>query len=202
MIGERHREPDLRLERGHVLTSSRLTTWWRRRAHSRLGRTDPTTIPTPRGPDQDRFRGEIQAPADEVEAPGDKLARLRAPVIRIDREPTLPSAARRIRRRLPGDEKFGDPWSTAGRTPVEVIARGVSALQPGRESVAKELGLSAAIGLGGDWSRARRPRVGAALHRPRRISAWALQAGDVAVLERLREIVGTVVERVEDLHIS
>ncbi len=62
---------------------------------------------------------------------------------RLDTEPSLLSVARGIRRRLPGDEKFADPLSTAGRAPVELIARGVSSLQPGRESVAKELGLSA-----------------------------------------------------------
>ncbi len=148
-------------------------------------------------PDQDRLREGIQAPADEVEAPADRLARLRAAVIRIDSEPTLLSAARRIRRRLPGDEKFGDPLSTAGRAPVEVIARGVSALQPGRESVAKELGLSAlqiwqsvseATGRGrGELEMALlfTDLVG--------FSAWALRAGDAAVLELLREV-GTVVE--------
>jgi adenylate cyclase len=148
-------------------------------------------------PDQDRGPGGIQDLAEEVEAPADRLARLRAAVMRIDREPTLLSAARRIRRRLPGDEKFGDPLSTAGRRPVEVIARGVSALQPGRESVAKELGLSAlqiwqsvseAAGRGrGDLELALlfTDLVG--------FSAWALQAGDAAVLELLREV-GTAVE--------
>jgi hypothetical protein len=72
-------------------------------------------------PDQGRLRAGIQASADEVEAPA-RLAWLHAAVMRIDPEPTLLSAARRIRRRLPGDEKFGDPLSTSGRTPVEVMA--------------------------------------------------------------------------------
>jgi class 3 adenylate cyclase len=148
-------------------------------------------------PDQDRFREVIQDPADEVEAPADRLARGRDAVLRIDREPALLSAARRIRRRLPGDERFGDPLSASGRTPVEVIARGVSALQPGRESVAKELGFSAlqlwqsvseATGRGrGDLEMALlfTDLVG--------FSAWALGAGDAAVLELLREV-GTEVE--------
>jgi adenylate cyclase len=148
-------------------------------------------------PDQDRLREGIQAPADEVEAPVDRLARLRAAVMRIDGEPTLLLAARRIRRRLPSDEKFGDPLSTAGRAPVEVIGRGISALQPRRESVAKELGLSAlqiwqsvseATGRGrGDLEMALlfTDVVG--------FSAWALHAGDAAVLELLRDV-GTVVE--------
>jgi class 3 adenylate cyclase len=154
-------------------------------------------------PDQDRRREGIQAPADDVEPSAARLARLRAAVVRLDSEPTLLSAARRIRRRLPGDEKFGDPLSTAGRAPVEMIARNVSALQPGRESVAKELGLSAlqmwqsvseATGRGrGDLEMALlfTDLVG--------FSSWALHAGDAAVLELLREV-GTAVEAVIGEH--
>jgi adenylate cyclase len=154
-------------------------------------------------PDEDRRREGIQAPAEHIEQPADRLARLRAAVVRLDSEPTLLTAARRIRRRLPGDEKFGDPLSTAGRAPVEMIARGVSALQPGRESVAKELGLSAlqiwqsvseAAGRGrGDLEMALlfTDLVG--------FSTWALQAGDAAVLELLREV-GTAVETVIAQH--
>ncbi|MBV9604055.1 MAG: adenylate/guanylate cyclase domain-containing protein [Solirubrobacterales bacterium] len=150
-------------------------------------------------PDQDRPCEDIQDLAEQVEQPAARLARLRGAVTRLDREPALLSAARGIRRRLPGDEKFGDPLSTAGRAPVEVIARGVSALQPGRQSVAKELGLSAlqvwqsvseATGRGrGDTEMALlfTDLVG--------FSAWALNAGDAAVLELLREV-GTEVEPV------
>ncbi len=148
-------------------------------------------------PDEHRPREDIQDPADQVEQPAARLDRLRAAVTRLDSEPALLSAARGIRRRLPGDAKFGDPLSTAGRAPVEVIARSVSALQPGRESVAKELGLSAlqvwqsvseATGRGrGDVEMALvfTDLVG--------FSEWALHAGDAAVLELLREV-GTEVE--------
>jgi adenylate cyclase len=154
-------------------------------------------------PDQDRRREAIQGPAAEAEQPAARLARLRAAVTRLDSEPALLSAARGIRRRLPGDEKFGDPLSTAGRTPVEVIARSFSALQPGRQSVAKELGLSAlqvwqsvseATGRGrGELEMALlfTDLVG--------FSEWALQAGDAAVLELLREV-GTEVEAVIAQH--
>jgi class 3 adenylate cyclase len=107
--------------------------------------------------------------------------------MRIDPEPTPLSAARRIRRRLPGDEKFADPLSTSGRTPVEVMARGATAFRPGRDGVAKELGLSPlqmwhsfseATGRGrGDLELALlfTDLVG--------FSAWALSAGDAATLE-------------------
>ena len=82
---------------------------------------------------------------------------------------------------------------------MEVIGRGVSALQPGRESVTKELGLSAlqvwqslseATGRGrGDLEMAVlfTDLVG--------FSSWALGAGDAAVLELLRDV-GTAVEDV------
>jgi class 3 adenylate cyclase len=154
-------------------------------------------------PDQDRRREEIQDLAVHVEQPAARLARLRGAVTRLDSEPALLSAARSIRRRLPGDERFGDPLSTAGRALVEVIARSVSALQPGRQSVAKELGLSAlqvwqsvseATGRGrGDLEMALlfTDLVG--------FSEWALQAGDAAVLELLREV-GTEVEAVIAQH--
>jgi adenylate cyclase len=154
-------------------------------------------------PDHDRLRAAIQDGADQVDMPADRISRLRAAMLRFDSEPALLAAARSIRRRLPGDEKFGDPLSTSGRKPVEVIARGVSALQPRRASVAKEVGLSAlqvwqslseATGRGrGDVEMALlfTDLVG--------FSSWALHAGDAAVLELLREV-GTAVEAVIARH--
>ena len=126
------------------------------------------------------------------EAADDRLRRLRETAARIDSRPALLAAARRLRERLPGDERFGDPLSTAGVTPVEFVARGVSALQPERESVLQEIGmaglqvwqaLSEATGRGrGDQPLALlfTDLVG--------FSSWALKAGDHAVLELLREV--------------
>jgi adenylate cyclase len=48
--------------------------------------------------------------------------------VQVDSQPSLLTAAQRLRRRLPGDERFGDPMSTAGAQPVEVVARRVSAM--------------------------------------------------------------------------
>ena len=45
-----------------------------------------------------------------------------------DSAPQLLAAARWLRKRLPGDERFGDPLSTSGPAPPEVLARQVSAL--------------------------------------------------------------------------
>jgi adenylate cyclase len=153
--------------------------------------------------DEATSREAIPGNADYVEEPADRLARLRGAATRLDSEPALISAARRFRQRLPGDEKFGDPLSTAGRAPVEVIARGVSALQPGRESVTKELGLSAlqiwqsvseATGRG-------RGELEVALLFTDLVgfSSWALGAGDAAVLELLRDV-GSAVEVVITSH--
>jgi hypothetical protein len=51
--------------------------------------------------DQARVREVIQDRAEDVEEPADRLTRLRGAVARLDREPSLISAARRFRRRLP-----------------------------------------------------------------------------------------------------
>lgn len=144
---------------------------------------------------QDELVEQGDGRASEEAARGDRLRRAAA---RIDTQPSLLDAARKLRRRLPGDEKFGDPLSTAGRTPVEVLARGVSALRPDRESVSKELGLaglqiwqsvSEAAGRGrGDLDMALvfTDLVG--------FSTWALEKGDTGALELLRAV-GTAVER-------
>lgn len=126
-----------------------------------------------------------------------RFARVRGALIRLDTQPGLLEAVRRLRRRLPGDERFGDPLSTAGVRPVEVLARGVSTLSPERESVAQELGmaglqlwqsLSEATGRGRGGYRLAlmfTDLVG--------FSSWALEAGDAVALELLREV-GRVVE--------
>jgi adenylate cyclase len=147
--------------------------------------------------DQDGRREEIQARAAEYDEHVDPISRLRAAMTRLDSEPSLLSVARGIRRHLPGDEKFGDPLSTAGQAPVEVIARNVSAFQPGRDSVAKELGLSA-LQVWQSVSEANgrgRGELEMALLFTDLVgfSSWALHAGDAAVLELLREV-GRAVE--------
>jgi adenylate cyclase len=133
------------------------------------------------------------------DGPVERAERLRRLAAQVDSHSSLLTAARRLRRQLPGDEQFGDPLSTAGPQPVEVIARHVSALQPDRKSVLQELGLaglqvwqslSEAAGRGhGDREMAVMftDLVG--------FSSWALKAGDGPALELLREV-GTRVEGV------
>ncbi len=141
----------------------------------------------------------IRDPPEQQNARSERLRRLRETTVKLDTQPRLLEAARRLRHHLPGDEKFGDPLSTAGGKPVHIVARGVSALQPDRDSVTKELGmaglqiwqsLSEGVGRGrGDAELALlfTDLVG--------FSSWALGAGDAAALELLREV-GLCVEKV------
>jgi adenylate cyclase len=146
---------------------------------------------------EDELREAIDELENEPGADPRRIARLRRAAERLDTQPALLAAARRLRRRLPGDEKFGDPLSTAGRTPVQVIARGVASLRPDPESVAKELGL-AGLQLWQSLSEATgrgRGELEMALVFTDLVgfSSWALEAGDAAALELLREV-GTAVE--------
>jgi adenylate cyclase len=132
-----------------------------------------------------------------------RASRLRTFFGRVDSEPGLLAAARRLRRRLPGDEKFGDPLSTAGIRPVEVVARGVSTLAPERPSVAQELGLAGLQlwqSLSEAAGRGRGDRPLALLFTDLvGFSSWALKAGDVATLELLRAV-GSAVETAIHAH--
>ncbi len=121
-----------------------------------------------------------------------RIARLRQRAVALDTRPGLLAFTRRLRRRLPGDEQFGDPLSVAGLTPVELIGRGVSALQPDRPSVAKELGfagLQVWQSLSEATGRGRGERELALLFTDLvGFSSWALEAGDAATLELLRAV--------------
>jgi adenylate cyclase len=165
----------------------------------------PEPLQTPG--DEPDDAGDLAAEAAVDEALGDsadpKVRRLRRLAVQVDSEPTLLTAARRLRRRLPGDEKFGDPMSTAGTRAAEVVARRVSALQPERKSLLQELGLaglqvwqsvSEAAGRGhGEVELAVlfTDLVG--------FSSWALRAGDDPALELLRQV-GNCVEGAIDRH--
>jgi adenylate cyclase len=128
----------------------------------------------------------------------ERVSRLRRTAERFDTHPSLLAATRRMRRRLPGDERFGDPLSTAGLTPVQVVARGVSALTPERESVLQELGLAGLQvwqSLSEATGRGRGEQELALLFTDLvGFSTWALQAGDAATIELLRDV-GLAVER-------
>lgn len=153
--------------------------------------------------DQGQPTATVQQPDETGPAAAERLARLRAAAIRMDTRPGLLSFARRLRHRMPGDERFGDPLSTAGETPVQVIARGVTALQPERESVVKEFGLAGLQlwqSLSEATGRGRGDRELAILFTDLvGFSSWALEAGDAAAVELLREV-GSAVEAAIEEH--
>lgn len=139
--------------------------------------------------------------------------RVRAAAVRADSHPAALRAARWFRARLPGDERFGDPLSTAGRAPVEVLGREISALEPPRPSAAHELGLGALQlwqGLSEASGRGRgTEQVTLLFTDVVGFSSWALEAGDANALELLRAVGavsesavarggGTIVKRLGD----
>ena len=138
----------------------------------------------------------VEAIVPEREArsadPPSRTRRLRAQALALDTQPGLLAFIRRVRQRLPGDARFGDTLSTTGVGPAQVLARGVAAVQPERESLVKELGLTSLQlwqSLSERAGRGRGERELALLFTDLvDFSAWALGAGDVAALELLREV--------------
>jgi adenylate cyclase len=106
-------------------------------------------------------------------------------------------AARLLREMLPGDSRYGDPLSTAGSTPAQTVARRLSELTAERPGVLREVGLSAlqvwqaaaeAQGRGrGDIE------LAIAFTDLEDFSSYALEAGDDAALDLLRDV-GRVIE--------
>jgi adenylate cyclase len=129
----------------------------------------------------------------------DRARRLRRFALQVDSHSSLLNATRRLRRQLPGDEQFGDPLSTAGRQPVEVMGRTVSSLQPDRKSVLAELGfagLQVWQSLSESAGRGRGTQEMAVMFTDLvGFSSWALKAGDEPALALLREV-GARVESV------
>jgi adenylate cyclase len=118
--------------------------------------------------------------------------RIAAALERADRRPRLVTTAQLVRRLLPGDSEFGDPLSTAGEEAPHAIARRLSALGAERPSALGELGLGALQvwqSLSEAQGRGRGPRELAILFTDLvHFSRWALEAGDTAAIELLREV--------------
>jgi len=114
-----------------------------------------------------------------------------------DEESKILRFARLMREILPGDSKLGDPLSTAGDEPSQLLARRVAEATSERPSVARELGLGALQvwqALSEAQGRGKGDRDLAILFTDlENFSSWALEAGDEAALELLRQV-GVVVE--------
>ncbi|MFL5845049.1 MAG: adenylate/guanylate cyclase domain-containing protein [Solirubrobacteraceae bacterium] len=143
-----------------------------------------------------------------------RMARLREAAVRMDSHPTVLGAVERLRRRAPGDARFGDRLSTTDRKdPAALVARGVSAFEPDRPSALHDLGLGALQvwqSLAESAGRGRGEReVTIVFTDLVGFSSWALRAGDEAALDLLRaagdavedaffERGGTIVKRLGD----
>ena len=112
--------------------------------------------------------------------------------LRTDEHPRLVAAARYLRSKLPGDPELGDPLSTAGDRPRHVLARGLTDVAPARDSLAREVGLGALQvwqALSEAQGRGRGDEEVAILFTDLvEFSAWALEAGDEAAVELLRQV--------------
>src|SRR3954468_8472447 len=126
-----------------------------------------------------------------------RLVRLREAMLKVDSHPAVLGAVERLRKRAPGDAKFGDRLSTSEPTPSSMVARGVSALEPDRPSALHEFGLGALQvwqSLAESAGRGRGERdVTIVFTDLVGFSSWALRAGDEAALDLLRAV-GDAVE--------
>jgi adenylate cyclase len=128
------------------------------------------------------------------------LARAAAAIASWDARPALVAATRRARRRLPGDASYGDPISTAGSEPPQLLARQLAALNAERPSVMRELGFGALQlwqGLSEAQGRGYGDRDVAIMFTDLvDFSTWALSAGDAAAVALLRRVDQAVSEAV------
>jgi adenylate cyclase len=133
-----------------------------------------------------------ERPSRSEPVPTRKPEKLGERARRADSRPKLVATAKFIRQLLPGDDRYGDSLSTAGTRVPEKIRRLVSEVEPERPSALREFGLGAlqawqalseAQGRG-------RGKVDVAILFTDIVgfSSWALDAGDEAALELLRQV--------------
>ena len=138
------------------------------------------------------------------EEPGTRPARVAATARKLDRDPRLLGLLQRARRLLPGDERFGDPLSTAGSEQRHVVGRRLAQLTAERPGVLREMGFSAlqvwqalseAPGRGhGD------AELAIVFTDLVDFSTWAVEAGDDQVLELMRDVSEAIEPPVADHH--
>src|SRR3954452_5480135 len=128
---------------------------------------------------------------DQIEGDG-RAQRLRETARTVDSRPQVVATAKFIRRLLPGDTRYGDALSTSGRRMPERIGRLVSETESARPSAVRELGLGALQAwqaLAEAQGRGRGTVDVAILFTDIvKFSPWALEAGDEAALELLRQV--------------
>ena len=131
------------------------------------------------------------------------MGRLTSKLMAIDAQPALLAAARAARRRLPGDDKYGDPLSLAGDEPTQQLGRRLAAVTAQRPSALREVGLSALQvwqSLSEAQGRGHGDREVAILFTDLvDFSRWALEVGDEQSVELLRQV-GLAAEPIVEEH--
>jgi adenylate cyclase len=119
-------------------------------------------------------------------------ARARKTAKRIDEHPALLRATQLARERLPGDSAFGDSLSTAGDRGSHAMGRHLSELTAKRPGVLRETGLTALqVWEAVSESQGRgkgKLDVAVVFTDLVGFSDWALEAGDDAAIELLRQV--------------
>ena len=127
--------------------------------------------------------------ADEKPKPAKRLARAAK---RRRQLPALLTAAKVLRELLPGDSQFGDPLSTGGKESSQQLGRRLAELTEQRPGVMREAGLSALQvweAVSEAQGRGRGTRDLAIVFTDLvDFSDWAVDAGDDAVLDLLRDV--------------
>jgi adenylate cyclase len=139
---------------------------------------------------------------DERSGGAGRVRRLRETVRSADSKPQLVASAKWIRRLLPGDDRYGDPLSTGGGQVTQRLGRLVSDTEAERPSTIRELGLGALQAwqaLSEAQGRGRGTVDVAILFTDLvKFSPWALEAGDEAALELLRQVAAIEDEATSD----
>ena len=133
-----------------------------------------------------------EPPSGSESVPARKPQKLGERARRADSRPRLVATAKFIRRLLPGDDRYGDALSTTGAQVPQRIGRLMSEVKPERPSAVRELGLGALKAwqaLSESQGRGR-GKVDVAILFTDIVgfSSWALDAGDEAALELLRQV--------------
>ena len=122
--------------------------------------------------------------------PEKRLKKLKERAVQFDSDPAVVRAVDKLRRRLPGDDRFGDRISTDGKRPSELAGRGVSDLSLERPSAIQALGLGALQvwqSLSDTAKGGEAQPIALLFTDLVDFSAWALEAGDQNAVDLLRE---------------
>ncbi|NLG56295.1 MAG: adenylate/guanylate cyclase domain-containing protein [Rhodococcus sp.] len=146
-------------------------------------------------PDDTPSSGEDVVPASS-DAPVPARRKTLAKLEKVNRNPSLVSRLRGLRRALPGDPSFGDPLSTAGPGSARALARVADRFLDDQPGASREVSLGALQ----VWQAAlERIGRGRGTHEVTIVftdlvgfSSWSLPAGDDATLELLKAVARAV----------